>query len=149
MTHDDSTLDGAISNDAASDDAALIEPGLQVLKRYASQGATLSYDDLHRELGSPFGPDGDAAERIGRLCDDITAYHSRTTGLQLMITVLVRDGDTGLPGDGFFALADRLGRLTATDAIAAKRTFVDQQERRVFMVFRPTKDSTSGFARNH
>lgn len=130
------------------DDAALVQSGLQVLKRYASQRETLSYDDLDRELGHPYGPGGDA-DRIGRLCDDITAAHSSATGLQLMISVLVRDGDTGLPGDDFFALAARLGRLPATDAIAARRTFVDQQERRLFMVFRPTKDSTSGFARNH
>ncbi|MDN3239521.1 hypothetical protein [Glycomyces tritici] len=129
------------------DDSAFIASGLEVLKRYASQGATLSYDDLHRELGHPFGDD--ASERIGKLCDAITVFHSRATGLQLMISVLVRDGDTGLPRDEFFALAAGLGRLAATDAIDARRAFVDAQERRVFMVFRPTKASTSGFAPNH
>ena len=130
------------------DDSAFIASGLEVLKRYASQGATLSYDELHRELGSPFGSD-DAPGRLGKLCDDITVFHSRATGLHLMISVLVRDGETGLPGDEFFALAARLGRLPETDAVATKRAFVEAQSKRVYMVFRPTKESTSGFARNH
>lgn len=132
----------------AHDDSVLIASGLQVLKRYAAQGETLSYDDLNRELGEPYEAGGSFAGRIGKLCDDITAAHSSATGLKLMISVLVRDGDTGLPGDGFFELAASLGRLALTDDLDAKRAFVKEQERRVFMVFRPAKTSTSGFAPN-
>jgi hypothetical protein len=132
----------------AHDDSVLIESGLQVLKRYASRGETLSYDDLHRELGDPF-KGADVAVQVGKLCDDITVHHSNATGLKLMISVLVRDGDTGLPGEGFFHLAAGLGRLPLTDDADAKRAFVLEQEHRVFMVFRPVKTDTSGFAPNH
>ncbi|MDA1358917.1 hypothetical protein O1R50_04745 [Glycomyces luteolus] len=133
----------------AHGDSALIESGLQVLKRYASQGETLSYGDLNRELGEPFNLGAHLPGQIGKLCDDITTAHSSATGLKLMISVLVRDEDTGLPGDGFFTLAATLGHLAPTDDADVKRAFVKQQERRVFMVFRPAKASTSGFARNH
>ncbi|THV40233.1 hypothetical protein [Glycomyces buryatensis] len=132
----------------AHDDSVLIASGLQVLKRHASRGETLSYDDLNRELGRPYEIGGDFSGHIGKLCDDITVAHSKATGLKLMISVVVRDGETGLPGDGFFELAASLGRLALTDEVDAKRAFVEEQERRVFMVFRPAKTSTSGFAPN-
>lgn len=132
----------------AHDDSVLIASGLQVLKRYASQGETLTYADLNRELGEPFKLGSNFPGQIGKLCDDITTAHSSATGLELMISVLVCDGETGLPGDGFFKLAASLGRLAPTDDVEAKRAFVKAQERRVFMVFRPAKTSTSGFAPN-
>lgn len=128
------------------DDSVLIEAGLQVLKRYASRGETLSYGDMNRELGKPYKLGANFPGQIGKLCDDINAQHSSATGLKLMISVLVRNGETGLPGEGFFKLADGLGRLPWTDEVDAKRTFVQEQERRVFMVYRPVKPSVSGFA---
>jgi hypothetical protein len=133
----------------AHDDSVLIASGLKVLKRYAAQGETLSYGDLNRELGEPFKLEAEVPGKIGKLCDDITTAHSSATSLKLMISVLVRDGDTGLPCDGFYTLAAALGRLAPTDDAEVKRAFVKEQERRVFMVFRPTKASTSGFAPNH
>lgn len=133
----------------AHDDSVLIAAGLQVLKRYAAQGETLSYGELNRELGEPFKLGAAFPGQIGKLCDDITTAHSSATGLKLMISVLVVDGDTGLPGEGFFKLAASLGRLAPTEDADAKRAFVKEQERRVFMVFRPAKTSTSGFAPNH
>ncbi|WP_030161074.1 hypothetical protein [Glycomyces sp. NRRL B-16210] len=134
MLHDDSSLN----------DAGLIESGLQVLKHHAARGETLSLDDLHRKLGEPF--DTGVPERMDRLCEGINAQHSTGTSLKLMISVLVRDDQTGLPGDGFFKLADRLGRLPWTDDAAARVAFVDEQERRVFMVYREAKAPVSGFA---
>ena len=125
----------------AHDDSVLIESGLQVLKRYASQGETLSYDDLHRELGRPY-KGADIPGQVGKLCDDITVQHSNATGLHLMISVLVREEGTGLPGDGFFKLAADLGRLPFTDDVDVKRAFVEQQEQRVFMVCRPSTGAT-------
>jgi hypothetical protein len=130
------------------DDSVLIEAGLQVLKRYAAQGETLSYADLNRELGQPYKLGAEFPGQIEKLCDAINDHHSGATGLKLMIAVLVRDGETGLPGDGFFKLAAGLGRLPLTDEVDAKRAFVAEQERRVFMVYRPTKPSVSGFARS-
>lgn len=149
MLHDDSSFDDAVFNEAASSDAApsdavLIESGLQVLKRYAARGETLSLDGLHRELGEPF--ETGVPERMELLCEGINAQHSTGTSLKLMISVLVRDGDTGLPGDGFFKLADRLGRLPWTDDASARLAFVGEQERRVFMVYREAKAPVSGFA---
>ena len=131
------------------DDSVLIEAGLQVLKRYAEQGRTLTYGGMNRELGEPYKSGADFPGRIGKLCDDINAHHSSATGLSLMISVLVRSGETGLPGEGFFKLADSLGRLRWTDEVEAKRAFVAAQERRVFMVYRAAKPSTSGFAPSH
>jgi hypothetical protein len=130
-------------------DSALIESGLQVLKRHAARGETLSSEGLHRELGEPFEVGSDLPGQIEELCEDISAQHSSGTGLELMITVLVRDGDTGLPGDGFFRLADSLGRLPWTDEIDARRDFVNAQERRVFMVYREAKAPVSGFNPYH
>ena len=133
----------------AHEDFVLIESGLQVLKRHASRGETLSYSDFNRELDQPYKLGADFLEQIGKLCDDITVHHSNATGLNLMISVLVRDSETGLPGEGFFQLAARLGRLPSTGDADAKRAFVLEQEHRVFMVFRPVKADTSGFAPNH
>jgi hypothetical protein len=130
------------------DDSVLIEAGLQVLKRHASRGETLTYGDMNRELGRPFELDADFPGRMGKLCDDINDHHSGVTGLKLMIAVLVRDDETGLPGEGFFKLAASLGRLPWTDEVDAKRAFVKEQERRVFMVYRPADPSVSGFAPN-
>ncbi|MCC3765030.1 hypothetical protein K3N28_18380 [Glycomyces sp. TRM65418] len=127
-------------------DSVLIETGLQVLKRYAAEGETLSYDEMNRELGEPFESDADLPGRIGELCDDINAHHSKATGLKLMISVLVRNGETGLPDDGFFKLAAGLGRLAWTDDLDAKRAFVGAQERRVFMVYRQPKPSVGAGA---
>lgn len=122
-------------------DSVLIEAGLQVLKRYAAEGETLSCGTMNRELGEPFPSDADLPGRIGGLCDDVNAHHSKSTGLKLMISVLLRNGETGLPDDGFFQLAAELGRLVRTDDLDAKRAFVDAQERRVFMVYRQPKPS--------
>ncbi|SDE07217.1 hypothetical protein [Glycomyces harbinensis] len=128
------------------DDSVLIEAGLQVLKRYAARGETLSYGDMNRELGEPYKAGGNFPGQIGKLCDDINARHSSASGLQLMISVLVRNGETGLPGEGFFKLADSLGRLPLTDEMDAKRAFVQSQEKRIFMVYREAKAPVSGFA---
>lgn len=129
------------------DHSVLIEAGLRVLKSHASRGETLTYTEMNSELGEPYKAGADFSALMGKLCDDINDQHSGATGLKLMIAVLVRDDETGLPGEGFFKLAASLGRLPLTDGVDAKRAFVNEQERRVFMVYRPTGPSVSGFAR--
>jgi len=133
----------------ANVDSVLIESGLQILKSYAARGETLSYGGLNRELGEPYKLGANFPGQIGKLCDDINAQHAKGTGLKVMISVLVRNEETGQPGEGFFKLAASIGDLPFTDDADARRAFVQMQERRVFMVFRPVKATTSGFGPNH
>ncbi|GAB3230882.1 hypothetical protein GCM10027447_25610 [Glycomyces halotolerans] len=108
---------------------------MAVLRDYAARGETLSYGDLNRELGAPFRHGGNFPGQIGRLCDDINTHHEAVTGLSFMISVLVHNGDTRQPGPEFFALADRLGALPATEDGEAKRRFVADQLAAVFAYY--------------
>jgi hypothetical protein len=120
----------------ANDDLVLIEAGLEVLKRYAAHGGQLTYGELNRELGSPYKHGGNFPGQIGRLCDSINRFHDETTGFDFMISVLVRNGDTGQPGPGFFELAAELNLLPRTEDADKKRAFVDQQQRAVHAAYR-------------
>jgi hypothetical protein len=119
-------------------DPQLVEDGLEVLKRFAARGATLTYGELNRELGSPIAsPSAGFPGRIGKLCDDINKHHDATTGYGFMISALVHGVDSGLPGPGFFALAADLRRLPPTDDVQTKRTFVEWECEAAFAAYRP------------
>lgn len=120
----------------ATQDLVLIDVGLNVLKRYAAHGGQLTYGDLNRELGSPIKHGGNFPGQIGRLCDAINKRHDEITGHKFMISVLVRNGDSGQPGPGFFQLAAELGLLAPTEDTEAKRAFVDRQQRAVHAAYR-------------
>jgi hypothetical protein len=116
-------------------DAQLIEAGLEVLKQYAARGETLTYGDLNRELGKPI-PQPGFPGRIGELCDGINRHHEETTGYGFMISALVHGADSGLPGSGFFKLADKLRRLPLTKDQEAQRVFVSWECEAAFAVYR-------------
>ncbi|MEU6250317.1 hypothetical protein [Glycomyces sp. NPDC047010] len=123
----------------SNDDLILIDAGVEVLKRYAAHGGQLTYGELNRELGSPIKHGGNFPGQIGRLCDAINRRHAEVTGKEFMISVLVRNGDTGQPGPGFFELAATLQLLAPTEDEKAKRDFVDRQQRAVHAVYRATR----------
>jgi hypothetical protein len=116
----------------------LAENGMSVLLDYAARGETLTYGDLNRNLGGPYKFGGNFPGQIGRLCDDINARHDALTGLPFMISALVHNGSTHLPGPGFFELAGSLELLPRNEDECAKRKFVDAQLDSIFAHYRPT-----------
>jgi hypothetical protein len=112
-----------------------IEAGLEVLKQYAARGETLTYGDLNRELDTPI-PQAGFPGRIGELCDGINRLHEETTGYGFMISALVHGAKTGLPGAGFFKLANTLRRLPLTNDEEAQRVFVSWECESAFAVYR-------------
>ncbi|WP_030161072.1 hypothetical protein [Glycomyces sp. NRRL B-16210] len=125
---------GNASLNTSNDPAQLPERGLEVLKRYASRGETLTYGDLNRELGEPFAP-GTFHGGIGRLCEALNQLHETTTGQPFMICALVVRADSGQPGDGFFKLADRLRRLPLIADAETRRVFVRWQCEAAFAAY--------------
>ncbi|THV42720.1 hypothetical protein [Glycomyces buryatensis] len=117
----------------------LKEAGLAVLIEHAKRGDTLTYKQLNIELGTPIDPPKGHyfVRQIGLLCDDLNARHLATTEHEFMISVLVRTVDSPrLPGDGFFRLAERLGRLAYTDDINARRSFVSDELEAIYAAYR-------------
>lgn len=114
----------------------LTEAGLAVLRDFAARGETLTYGTLNRELDSPFKHGGNFPGQIGRLCDNINAHHDAVTAQRFMISALVHNGDTHLPGPGFFELAANLRLLPATDDLQAKREFVSGQLDAIYAHYR-------------
>jgi hypothetical protein len=115
-----------------------VDAGMSVLLEYAARGESLTYGALNREIGNPFKHGGNFPGQIGRLCDDINARHDATTGLPFMISALVHNGDTRLPGPGFFQLAANLGKLPSTDDDQKKRAFVTEQLQAIYAHYRST-----------
>ncbi|GAB3998506.1 hypothetical protein GCM10029992_24510 [Glycomyces albus] len=114
----------------------LVDAGIGVLRDYAARGETLTYGDLNRKLGNPFKHGGNFPGQIGRLCDDINARHEAITGMRFMFSALVHNGDTHMPGPGFFQLAARLRRLSETDDLEVKRAFVSDQLQTIYAYYR-------------
>lgn len=86
----------------------------------------------NRELGSPFKRGGNFPGQIGRLCDDINTRHDAATGLPFMISALVHNGDTHMPGPEFFESVDRLELLPLDDDVLVKHAFMTTQLNAVF-----------------
>lgn len=77
----------------------------RVLEGVARQRSKITYGDLAQRITTiTYAPNGDPFSRL--LCDISRASHSKGRGM--LSAVVVHSGD-GLPGDGFFALADELG----------------------------------------
>ena len=73
----------------------------------AAEGATITYDELRRELGL----EGDLVPDLRSL-----SLAEDEAGRGLLTAVVVR-ADTGLPGEGWFRLAEDRGRRSS-DAVA-------------------------------
>jgi hypothetical protein len=110
------------------------DAALRILLDHAHRGATLTYTELNTQLPEPFPAKGHYfANMIGQLCDAVNKRHERETGLDFMISALVHTATSPhLPGDGFFALADDLGKLPYTEDIPTRRAFVGRQLDAVF-----------------
>jgi hypothetical protein len=96
----------------------------RVLAAHAAAGDTITYAELAAApLGSiPFRPD-DAA--LGRLLGEVSTEED-AAGRGLLSAVVVRKHG-GLPGNGFFTLAARLGRAVGAD----RRAFWEAELARV------------------
>ena len=76
-----------------------------LLWRVAGSNGTRTYTELAEELGE-FGP---RSPRLHRLLDEICEETNLAYGL-LLTAVVVKAGRYSIPGNGFFATAERLGR---------------------------------------
>lgn len=65
---------------------------------------------------------------LNRICTEEDAQHG------VMLASLVVRKDTGMPGDGYFGHADRLGRETAE-----RRAFWEREVERVYRAFPPER----------
>ena len=98
------------------------------LVEVAAHGATITYDDLRRELDLS----GDLVPTLRSL-----SLAEDEAGRGLLTAVVVRS-DSGMPGDGWFRLAEERGR-DAHDRIGmwhAERALLEQRHREL--------DSSSG-----
>jgi hypothetical protein len=96
-----------------------------VLVARAAAGATMTYEELtDAPLGSAsFRPDDPA---LGKLLGEVSTEED-TAGRGMLSVVVVRKHGSGLPGGGFFALAERLGRDVGDD----RRAFWEAEFARV------------------
>jgi len=84
-----------------------VDPLRDRLVAIAAEGATITYDELRRELGL----EGDLVPVLRSL-----SVAEDEAGRGLLTAVVVR-ADTGLPGEGWFRLAENRGRATS-DTVA-------------------------------
>ena len=72
------------------------------LKQIAREGRTIPYAEVASEIG--WAPNGIGRPLLGQIAEEESA-----AGRSLLTAVVVRSGRRGLPGDGFFTLAQSLG----------------------------------------
>jgi hypothetical protein len=78
----------------------------RVLEKVAASKTTVTYSQLASKITAMrYAPNGEAFSEL--LCDISRASHGKGRGL---LSAVVVHADDGLPGDGFFALAEALGR---------------------------------------
>jgi hypothetical protein len=77
------------------------------LRRVARRRGTIAYSELTAQITAlDLQPDGDL---LAQLLDEISTEQD-ALGNGMLSAVVVHKNDDYLPGDGFFALARRLGR---------------------------------------
>lgn len=91
-------------------DAAVAET-TEILVQVAAQHRTISYGDLALEIRAIALADNPRA-RQALLCEISEAEDANGRG---MLSVVVVNKTTGIPGKGFFTLARRLGREAVSD----------------------------------
>ena len=72
------------------------------LKQTAREGRTIPYAEVASEIG--WAPNGIGRPLLGQIAEEESA-----AGRPLLTAVVVRSGTKGLPGDGFFTIAQSLG----------------------------------------
>jgi hypothetical protein len=99
------------------------------LERAATQGCFVNYSNMAGLMGLPRQGNHMACE-TGYICGEISERtHER--GLPMLTAIVIRR-DTGMPGQGFFTLAEQLGRLPRGASAGAKRRFWRKEVREVF-----------------
>jgi hypothetical protein len=99
------------------------------LKQAATQGRNEPYEQLAWTVGLPLSGEYMSRE-VGHLCGVLSrAMH--TLGLPMLSAIVVRS-DTHMPGDGFFALAESLGKLYPGANENAKYCFWERERAAVF-----------------
>jgi hypothetical protein len=90
---------------------------------------TVTYEGLAKALGFPTWGRVMArkvAGLIGEVTEDENAFD------RPMLGALVVRIDTGLPGNGFFKLAESLGKLKKNSGKSARRHFWEEEKRSVY-----------------
>jgi hypothetical protein len=99
------------------------------LQRAATKGRFVHYGDLASLMGLPRRGHHMACE-TGHTSGEISE-HTHAQGVPMLSAIVVRR-DTGMPGQGFFTLAEQLGRLPRRASAGAKRRFWKKEVRAVF-----------------
>jgi alkylated DNA nucleotide flippase Atl1 len=99
------------------------------LQRAATEGRFVPYGDVASLMGLPRQGNHMACE-TGHISGEISE-HTHAQGLPMLSAIVVRR-DTGMPGQGFFTLAEQLGRLPRGASAGAKRRFWRQEVRAIF-----------------
>jgi hypothetical protein len=99
----------------------------RLLVEVAAARATVTYGEIARRVF-----DGRVSARSGALMALLGEVDSAAEADRgVMIASLVVRADTGMPGEGYFAFADELGR----EAVSDQRTFWEREVRRVWDVY--------------
>lgn len=86
----------------------------QRLSVVAAQGHYIRYADAATVVGLDMS-EADDRDEIGRLLDEISE-HEHQQGAPLLSAIVIHVDDN-IPGNGFFSLAQRLGRFTGNDRL--------------------------------
>jgi len=85
-------------------------------RQAASEGKTITYSDVGSRIGldMEMPPDRD---QIRDLLDEVSR-HEHEQGRPMLSVVVVHAGDDNMPGQGFFKLAQVLGKFDGVDRTA-------------------------------
>ena len=107
----------------------MIQRATRGIKRAAARNEFRNYKDVANLVGLPTRGNY-MAWKIGGILGEISEeMHSQ--GFPMLSAIVVRR-DTGMPGEGFFTLAIRLGKLHRGASVRAKQRFWRNEVRAVF-----------------
>ena len=85
-------------------------------RQAASEGKTITYSDVGSRIGLDMEQPPDRNE-IRDILDAVSRYEHEQ-GRPLLSVVVVHAGDDNMPGEGFFKLAQALGKFDGVDKVA-------------------------------